>query len=292
VTSHAFRSTPNDLARFRATLRRSPVAAAIELACRTGYVARGLVYVSIGAIALLAAADLTPRAEGAMGALEAWADWPYGMALLWVTGLGLYGFAGWRALQALFDADRQGRKPKALAARAGQAISGVVYASLAISVFGLLDALEDLREVDEQAKTRESLTQALALPGGELVVIVVGLFIVGVGVGNIVQAATNDFCKQLSCDGKIARGAAVLGKLGYFARGVAFLPAGAFLVMAGLHARGGEAQGLGAALDAVERQPFGDWTLGFMALGLVAFGLFAFAEARYRHMRVEQAITA
>ncbi|MES2896952.1 MAG: DUF1206 domain-containing protein [Pseudomonadota bacterium] len=285
--------TTHALASYRRTLHDHPLAAAIELVCRAGYLARGFVYVSIGFIALLAALDRTPKAEGAMGALEAWADWPLGFVLLWLTGAGLYGFAAWRLLQSVFDADRQGRKLKALAARAGQAISGVVYASLGVSVYGLIDALEDLREVDDQAKTRESLETALALPGGELMVIAVGLFVLGVGVGNIWQAATNDFCKQMSCDRQVGRWVSLLGRGGYFARGVVFLPAGGFLVLAGLNARAGEAQGgLGAALDALERQPFGGAILALTAVGLMAFGLFAFAEARYRRMNVDAVVDA
>ncbi|UTP39557.1 DUF1206 domain-containing protein [Phenylobacterium sp. LH3H17] len=285
--------TTHALASYRRTLHDHPLAAAIELVCRAGYVARGFVYVSIGFIALLAALDRTPKAEGAMGALEAWADWPLGLVLLWLIGAGLFGFAAWRALQSVFDADRQGRKLKALASRAGQAISGVVYASLGFSVYGLIDALEDLREVDDQAKTREGLETALALPGGELMVIAVGLFVLGVGVGNIWQAATNDFSKQMSCDRKVGRWVSLLGRVGYFARGVAFLPAGGFLMLAGLNTRAGEAQGgLGAALDALERQPFGGAILALTALGLMAFGLFAFAEARYRRMNVDDVVDA
>jgi len=281
------------LASYRRTLRAHPLAAAIELVCRAGYVARGFVYVSIGFIALLAALDRTPKSEGAIGALEAWADWPLGFVLLWLTGAGLYGFAAWRVLQSVFDADRQGRKLKALASRAGQAISGVVYASLGASLYGLLDALKDLREVDDQAKTRESLEAALAMPGGELLIIGAGVFVLGVGVGNIWQAATNDFCKRMSCDRHVARGVTLLGRVGHFARGVAFMPAGGLLVLAGLNARAGEAQGgLGAALDALERQPFGDWILALTAMGLMAFGLFAFAEARYRRMRMDGVVDA
>ncbi|WP_309643181.1 DUF1206 domain-containing protein [Phenylobacterium sp.] len=284
--------TAHALASYRRTLHDHPVAAAIELVCRAGYAARGFVYVSIGFIALLAALDRTPQAEGAMGALEAWAAWPLGFVLLWLTGAGLYGFAAWRALQAVFDADRQGRSWKALAARAGQAISGVVYASLAVSVFGLLDALEDLREIDDQAETRQDLETALSMPGGELAIIIAGLFVLGVGIGNIWQAATDDFCKRMSCDRDLARRVGLLGRFGYMARGVAFLPVGGFLVMAGLHARGTDSQGMGAALESLESQPFGGAILALTALGLMAFGLFAFAEARFRRMRVEETIKA
>lgn len=276
--------------RFRAHFRRSPWTALAELAARAGYVARGFVYLSIGLMALMAALGVTPRAEGALGALEAWGAWPPGLALLWVTGLGLYGFAGWRALQALLDADRQGRSLKALAARAGQAISGAVYAGLGVSVFGLLDAIEDLRETDDQQATREAVAQALALPLGPWLVVGVGLFILGVGVGNIVQSLGRDFCRHLVCSRNVAGWATALGRTGYFARGVAFLPAGALTALAGWRSRSADARGLGGALETLKDQPFGAVILGLVALGLIAFGLFAFVEARYRTVRAEEAI--
>lgn len=278
------------LAHLQADFRRAPLGTLAELACRAGYVARGAVYLSIGAIALLAAVDLTPQAKGSLGALEAWSKWPFGVALLWLAGLGLYGFAGWRALQALFDADRQGNSAKALAARAGQALSGVVYGALAISVFGLLDALEDLGELDDRAETQAGVEKMLTMPGGEWMVMAAGGFVIGAGIGAIVQAFGRDLCKPLGCDKDTRRWAAWLGRAGYFGRGLAFLPAGGFLLLAGLHARSEEAQGLGGALQWVEQAPFGEPLLVLIALGLIAFGLFALVEARYRHMHVEDVI--
>ncbi len=282
--------TAHVLDRLGADLRRAPLATAAELACRAGYVARGLVYLSIGVIAILAAADLTPRAQGSLGALEAWAQWPVGVALLWLMGLGLYGFAGWRALQSLFDADHEGRSPKALAARAGQAVSGLVYGGLAISVFGFLDALEDLGELDDRAATQEQVRQMLAMPGGEWLVTTVGLFVLGVGVGNIVQALFHDLCRRLDCQAPARRWAARLGRIGYLGRGFAFLPAGASLVLAGWHARSAEAESLGGALQALEHQPGGTAIMATIGIGLIAFGLFALVEARFRAMRVERVI--
>ena len=48
-------------------VRGLDVSQAIELASRLGYAARGLVYLGLGSIVLMAALDLTPRAKGAKG---------------------------------------------------------------------------------------------------------------------------------------------------------------------------------------------------------------------------------
>lgn len=260
---------------------------AVEIACRAGFAARGVTYLNIGLIALLAALRLAPRASGPVAAFEAWAQWPLGLVLLWLTGAGLCAFAGWRALQAVFDVDRQGLGVRAVAARLGQAVSGLVYGGLAISVFGLIDALAEMKAMDDRTATRRHIHNLLSMPQGGLLVIAAGLFLLGCGVGNIVQAIARDFCHRLACSQPFGRQAALLGRIGYAARGVVFLPAGSFMVLAGLHARSAEAKSTGAALDwLAATQPFGRLILGATALGLMAFGAFAFVEARFRKLGV------
>lgn len=272
------------LERLRLRFGRAPWAALIEAAERAGYVARGVVYLSIGATALLAALRLAPRAEGAVGALEAWGRWPAGLFLLWLLGLGLYAFAGWRALQALFDADRCGATPRAIATRIGQAVSGVTYAGLAVGTFGLLDAIVDLHETDDRAATQAFVAQVLEAPMGELVVTAIGLFVVGAGVGSITRGFVDRFGRGLECHRTTRTWAGGVARVGYVGRGLALLPAGGLLVKAGLQTRATEAGGLGAALDLLSEQPFGGVALALTALGLIAFGVFAILEAALRRV--------
>jgi hypothetical protein len=273
------------LARLRRRFGRAPWAAAIEAAARIGYVARGAVYVSVGVIALMTALRLAPRAEGAVGALEAWGEWPAGLGLLWIVGLGLYAFAGWRAIQAFADTERCGARVQGLFVRAGQAISGLTYGALAVSIFGLIDALEDLHEPDDRAATRAAVEAALQMPFGNLIVLGVGLFILCAGLGNAARAVVDHFGRELDCERPVRAWAGTVARIGYAARGAALVPAGGLMLKAGLHARASEAQGLGGALDALARAPFGHAILGLTGAGLVAFGAFAAVEAALRPMR-------
>jgi len=271
-------------------LRAAPLGALAQLACRFGYAARGFVYVSIGVIAVLAAVERVPEAEGSLGAVEAWADWPLGLVLLGAAGIGLYGFAGWRLLQSVFDAERQGTSPKALAARAGQAVSGVVYGTLGFSVFSAMDLLDDLADPEEGASEQEAAAQALAIPGGEWLIIGVGVFILAAGLANLAKAIRGGLAERLVCDAAVRRVAEPMGRLGYGARGAAFAVMGVMLVQAGLHANAAEAAGLAEALQALERAPWGDGLLIGVALGLLAFGAFALMEARYREIPAGEVI--
>ena len=268
----------------------SPWAAAVEYAARLGYAARGVVYLSVGAIALLALAGVAPHTRGPIGALHAWSRWPLGVVLLWLTGVGLYGFAGWRALQAIFDADLQGRGGRALARRAGQALSGAIYGGLAVSVFGLIDTLHDLHR-GEFVKTSDRVAAVMAWPLGPWLVIGLGLFIVGCGLGNAVRAFVDDFAAELRCEPLVRAWAGRMARLGYFGRGLAMLPAGVFMVRAGWQERAVEARGVGGALWALHGQGAGDIVLALVGVGLMAFGAFGFVEAWFRPIRPEAALT-
>lgn len=273
----------------RAWLAEAPLGALAELACRAGFVSRAVVYVCVGAIALLAAAGQVPRAAGAVEALQAFSAWTAGGLLLWLTGLGLYGFAGWRLLQSVFDADGQGASLAALANRAGQALSGLVHAALGFGVFGLIEAIDESREVSEQASLEQTVQQVLDWPGGAVAILACGVFIVAVGLGNLVQA-TGKPHRRLLCTPLVARVGAALGRIGHFGRGVAFLPLGVAMVRAGREASAGPARGLGGALEALRSYPFGEALLALAGVGLIAFGLFALLEARYRTLRAAEVV--
>ncbi|HEX2801064.1 MAG TPA: DUF1206 domain-containing protein [Phenylobacterium sp.] len=259
-----------------------PWSGAVELAARLGYIARGCVYLSVGLVALLAALGLTPHARSALGAIEALSGWTAGVALLWFIGLGLCGFALWRGLQAILDVDGQGGAAAGLAARAGQAVSGVVYGGLAVSVFSLLHTARNLRRPSEHAEMVRHIELFLSFQGGGLAVITLGAFILACGVGNMARAVFGHFGRTLACEEALAPWAGTVARIGYFARGLALTPVGFFMARAGLYARASEAHGVGGALETLHRQPMGGLLLGMTAAGLMAFGLFAFIEAAYR----------
>lgn len=119
-------------------------------------------------------------------------------------------------------------------------------------------------------------------------VMAVGLFVLGAGLGSIYRAVFDHFGRDLDCERPVRAWAGTLARIGYAARGIALIPAGGLLVRAGLHARASEAKGLGGALDTLEVQPFGGPLLALIALGLVAFGLFAVAEAALRPMTLRK----
>lgn len=261
------------------------------MVARLGYGARGFVYLSVGLLAFAAALGLGGETIGSQGVAPWLAEQPFGRIWLVLLGLGLWAFVLWRGLQAIWDADHEGRDLSGVLMRLGQAASGLFYGLLAAGVFELLDEVgprmadEDIRENQEKAAI------LLGMPFGDIVLMIAGLVILGVGIGNIVTAVRSDFGEALSCSERWCRRLSLLARAGYTARGAAYLPLGVFVLLAGRHARAAEVRSFGASLDAIRLQPGGAWLLGATALGLMAFGAFAFVEARFRRIRPPRSLS-
>ncbi|WP_336978538.1 DUF1206 domain-containing protein [Brevundimonas nasdae] len=158
------------------TLRLPPLATLIEWAARVGYGARGFVYLSAGALTLLAATDRIGDAVGTSGAAGWLAEQPFGKVWLVLLGLGLWAFVGWRVLQAVFDADHEGTDLKGWTTRAGQAASGLFYGVLASGVFEYLDEFGEATnasaaQAESVAENQEKAAMLLGMPFGEVLLI-------------------------------------------------------------------------------------------------------------------------
>ncbi|MFC7737288.1 DUF1206 domain-containing protein [Roseomonas sp. GCM10028921] len=254
----------------------------LEILARLGYAARGAVNLVIGLLALLAALGRGGEATGSKGALQALLTQPLGKILLCAVALGLSGFALWRLLQSLLDADGRGRSAKAVAARAGQLVSAAVYVGLGVFAIGLITGTGS--GGGEEQAARDWTRWLMGQPFGRWLVGAVGLAILGAAAGMGAKAWTASFRHHLACEGRTAAWVVPLGRAGYAARAVVFLIIGGFLLLAAWQVDPGEAHGLGGALLAIQGQPFGRVLFGLVALGLAAFGAFEFAEARYRRI--------
>ncbi|MGH8969828.1 MAG: DUF1206 domain-containing protein [Actinomycetes bacterium] len=259
---------------------RAADSGAVNKAARVGFLARGLVYVLIGVLALQVAFGGSERTDQ-QGALQKVADQPFGTALLWVMVLGFLGYAAWRFSEAAWGRRDETDEKKRTVKRIGSGASGLIYLLLGGTAVMVVTS-------SGSGSGGESVTaKVLDTPGGQTIVVVAGLVIVGVAVGLTVRGLKTDFEKHLDRSGMSARAYGVvrrLGQVGYIARGVVFGLVGLFVVKAAVDHQPGKAQGFDVALESVAEAPFGRLLLMLTALGLVAFGTYSFAEARYRRL--------
>jgi hypothetical protein len=151
-----------------------------------------------------------------------------------------------------------------------------------LGLTALLFALGAGYEADE--RLRELTDQTLEIPGGAAVVVVVAVGVVAVGGYTVVRGVTGGFMKDVDLPAAPDRWEPLIeaiGRIGYVAKGVAFVLVGTLLWRAAASADVSTATGLDGALTAIAGVSAGPWLLTAVALGFAAFGVYALARARY-----------
>lgn len=254
-----------------------------ETLARAGYMARGVVYLLLGGLALASALWGGSDAEGSSDALSSLLGLPFGRVLLGLVALGLFGYVAWKFAQGLLNADDRDDDIKGFGIRAGQLVSGATNLFLALSAARLalrLGADTGGGGSGEEAASAWLLQQ----PFGVWLLGIAGLGVIAVGVAQIWYGVGHGYRKWLSLPSAHAGWLDKICVFGLAARGLVFAIVGGFLVYAAFSVSPENAGGTAEALDYVYALPFGRWLYGLIALGLVAFGLYSIIQGLYRHV--------
>lgn len=246
---------------------------------RTGFAARGIVYLMIGTLALMAALELRALPAGTGGALEAFGTWPLGPAWLFGIGLGLLAFMVLRLAQAVLDLEDHGRSALGVARRAGYGLSGALHGVLGNTALELSGDVTALRPEDPGHAVFQ---RALAAGFGAELLLGAALLVLVAGLGNCWKALSRGLARELEerPEGP-PRWALLMGRAGYLARGLVLLLLGGFMAHSALDAGGARLVSLGRVLQALEDGPQGVLLLSATGFGLAAFGAFALVLARH-----------
>jgi hypothetical protein len=253
---------------------------------RVGYAAKGVVYLIIGFLAAKLAIGQGGAATDQRGALHTIYDQPLGKFLLLVVAIGLFAFALWSFIQAIYDTEGKGSKAKGIMARIGYAAVGIAYAALAFGAFQIATSTGSGGN-SSSTSTQDATAKLLQLPFGVPLVVIVGLVVLGVAFYLFTTAYKAKFQNTLNLatlSAQVKKAIIFLGRLGYGALGVVFTLIGFFMIVAALQFNPQQAKGLDTALSELLHLPFGPVLLGIVALGLIAYGVYSFVEARYRRL--------
>jgi Domain of Unknown Function (DUF1206) len=256
----------------------------VVLLARLGYAAKGIVYIIVGVLAVQTAFGSGGQTTGSQGALRTIADEPFGQVMLWAIGLGLFGYALWRFIQAGIDPEKKGTDASGILARLGYAASGVIHTGLAI--FAVRLGMGSGGSGGGGGGGSQGLTaKVLANPFGQVIVGLAALAIIGYGVIAAYRAYTRKYRDKVAfgrLDVRVQRWVDHAGRLGLSARAVIFGLIGVFLMRAAIQSDASEVRGLEGALDSLAGSSYGPWLLGLVAIGLVCYGVYAIVKARYR----------
>lgn len=255
---------------------------AVRSAARAGFVANGAVHVLIGLLALVMASGRHAQGDQG-GALAAIAGVPLGFAVLWVVAVALWALALWNLLDGIvvFAGSDVKQQAKKWGRRLSSWAKAVAYAGV-----GLLAASAALgARSDGNESARSASRDVLAIPGGPVVLGLIGLGVAVAGIAFGVMGVRRTFEKKMDLpDGPTGTAMRSLGVAGYLAKGVALLVVGILLLVAAVKVDPGQAGGTDAALRALLATPFGPWSVGAVGVGLIAYGMFLCLRARYERL--------
>jgi hypothetical protein len=262
------------------TARRASDSRAAQLLARAGLTARGLIYILIGWVAILVALGSAREADQ-QGALQLLAGKSYGLASLWLLGIGFAAYALWRLSEAAFGVT--GEKPGA-GPRLKSLARAVIYAVFSYLTFKVIAGTQGKSQTRKQQDITANLMHH---SGGRWLVGIIGLIIVIVGVLLVAEGVRRKFMKHLrtgQMSPRTRRVVELLGVIGTVARGVVVGLAGILVIEAAVAYKPAKAGGIDKALLTLRNQPFGEALVILAALGLIVFGIYGLCEARWRQV--------
>ncbi|AEN13868.1 protein of unknown function DUF1206 [Streptomyces sp. SirexAA-E] len=256
----------------------------MDMGARAGFVARGVIYLLVGLLAArIAFAGGSGKQADRGGAIAEIAEQPFGKVLLWALGIALVGMALWRLSEALFgQAGPDGRDASKRAVAAGRF---VFYGFVAYSVLSYAVGVQGSGSGSSDRRTADVTAKALGWTGGQWIVGIAGVVVVGAGLWIAFRAIARKYHKHLKTAEMTRRtrqAVDVVGVFGGAVRGGVFATAGGFAIAAAVQHEPGKAKGMDDTLRSFTQTPVGPWLLVLVAVGLAAFGLFSWANARYR----------
>ncbi len=276
-------AAPSPKAAAKTAAREAESSSAFEVLARAGYVANGIVHVLIGVIVLVLALGGDAVGDQA-GAMKALAAAPLGFVLLWLIAVTLWALGLWHLAEGILARDRSddvagaARKWGRRAAEWGQAL---VFVAL-----GLIAAAIALGARPDAEKTAEAASRGLLdIPGGPVVLALIGLGIVAGGVSFVVMGVLRSFRKRLDIpEGSRGRAVEIAGVVGFVAKGVALVIVGILLLISAVRADAETAGGLDGAVEALLALALGPLLAGIVGAGFLAYGFFTVVRAGMARM--------
>jgi hypothetical protein len=260
------------------TARRASNSRVAHLLARAGLTARGIIYILVGWVAVLAALGHSSREADQTGALQLLAGKSYGLVSLWLLGIGFAAYALWRLSEAAFGVtgERPGAGP-----RLKSLARAVIYAGLSYLTFTVIVGTAR----SQSGRQQDVTATAMQHPAGRALVGLAGLVVVACGAVLVVEGARKKFMKYLQTarmSARLRRVVELLGMTGTIARGLVFALVGVLVIDAAVTHKASESGGIDKALLTLRDQPFGEFLMMLAALGLLVFGVYGLCEARWR----------
>ena len=257
----------------------------METLTRIGYGVRGLIYITIGILAVQVVLGKGGSLASPKGVIAEIGRQPAGLILLWIILVGLISYSLWGVIRAVFDPLHKGHDLKGLLERFGFLCSAFGYAVLILPTYGYITGAS---QKASGAQTHSLLNSIMATPWGRWAIGILGLAVIAGGLYQIYEGIKAGFDRQFKIYA-LTPGEAKLvtnvGRFGTAARGVVLAVVGGLISLAAYRANPSQPIGMDTALATLLHQPYGIWLLGIVALGLIAFGIYSILSALWFRLK-------
>ena len=241
-----------------------------QLLVRLGFLARAVVYVLLGYLALQSRSAIEDGPKDVFAFVQ---DIPLGTPLLYLCTVGLLGYALFRLSSLVLDTEHAGSDGKGWAKRIGHGASGVGHLILAYTAFQFAQGGSG----SGGSNAQDAASTVLSVDFGGVVLGLVGLAFMLGGAFQAYKGISGSFMDRISHAAPDAT--RWLGLAGYLARSVVFLIIGWSLARSGWFGSSDQVKSIGGAMSSLADD--GLW-FTLVASGMLIFGIFSSLLARYR----------
>jgi Domain of Unknown Function (DUF1206) len=258
---------------------------------RVGWLAKGIVYVLAGGLALLVVGRSFGWSHGTVGTKEASptgaikevAQSSGGPLLLVALAVGMFLYAAWRVATAVLpgSTDAEG-----LATRVGYGVSAILYTTFGVTAISL--AKSSAAKANGNRTVSDMTSRLMQHTAGRWLIGIAGAATIGAGLYRFAKGLKSDVTDDVDMSGMSAeRGRLTrrLGAVGEVGRGIAMGLIGFFLVRAAVTFKAAEATGLDGALRRLALESWGVIVVAVVGLGLMAYGLFCVVTFTRRRLQ-------
>ncbi|MFG0329926.1 MAG: DUF1206 domain-containing protein [Phycisphaerales bacterium] len=253
---------------------------------RLGYISKGVVYSTVGVLAIMAATGGGGGGEtgGSRNAIQELLEMSFGFPLVVVLAVGLGCYALWRWTQTFADPENQASgDAKGYARRVVYFVSAVIYTGLTIWTVKLLMGSGSSSSGGDRSEAWSA--QLMGETWGRWLLGAVAVMIIVGGFMEAGKAITQSYQKKLKLaqvDETPRKAIKFSATLGLAARGVVFFIIGGSLLYTTITQDPDEAKSFGEALASLRDQPYGTWLYGAVAFGVLAYGVYQVVKGFYR----------
>jgi hypothetical protein len=242
-----------------------------------GFISKGIIYLIIGILSLLAAFNMGGESSGTNTALVFLKKQPFGQILLMLLGVGLLCYSFWMFVQSIKDPENTGNDKKAQLRRFGLFTTGLVYTFIAILAFYHLFAYSGSEE------SSASYLEILGPTSISILFIVIGVILGVQAIILIIGVFKGGMLDQFNLEGqKFSHQIRLLGKFGFYARAFVVGIIAYFFLRAGIYTGSNDIKGIQDAFAFLDQSILGRILMAITAVGFISYGAFYVLLTRFR----------